>query len=277
VSGELDFGGGPPVSEDDIQAAIDGRLAPDRRPLVESWLSAHPEAAARVGACRRQREALRAVLAPRVELPIPSRLRIAHIAASRRAALRLRFWRAAAAILLFAAGAAGGWTGRGLLAPFGDAGAAGPGTELTRDAIAAHRTYVVEMRHPVEVDATQEAHLVQWLSKRLGHQLKVPDLTALGYRLIGGRLLPGTPGGPAAQMMYQEEDGHRLTLYLRADADDHGTAFRYADSGGVAAFYWVDGGFGYAVSAAVDRRTLLRVAETVYRECEGKDLPNGSR
>jgi anti-sigma factor RsiW len=273
VNAGPDFGGCPPVSEDDLQAAIDGRLAPDRRALVESWLATHPEAAARVEACRRQREALRAALAPSAELPIPSRLRIAHIAASRRAALRVRVWRATAAILLLAAGAAGGWTGRGLLAPPGNAGGGGPGTELTRDAIAAHRTYVVETRHPVEVDATQEAHLVQWLSRRLGRQLKAPDLTPLGYRLIGGRLLPGTGGGPAAQMMYQADDGNRLTLYLRADAADHGTAFRYSDAGGVAAFYWVDGGLGYAVLAAVDRRTLLRIAEAVYRECEGTARP----
>jgi anti-sigma factor RsiW len=36
------------------------------------------------------------------------------------------------------------------------------------DAIAAHRTFSVETRHPVEVGAYEEAHLVQWLSKRLG-------------------------------------------------------------------------------------------------------------
>jgi anti-sigma factor RsiW len=44
------------------------------------------------------------------------------------------------------------------------------------DAIAAHRTFSVETRHPVEVGANEEAHLVQWLSKGLGHRLIVPDL-----------------------------------------------------------------------------------------------------
>jgi len=81
---------------------------------------------------------------------------------------------------------------------------------ITADAIAAHRTYSVEVRHPVEVDAGQEAHIVQWLSKRLGHQLIVPDLTVAGFRLMGGRLLPAEDG-PAAQFMYENGTGERLT------------------------------------------------------------------
>ena len=57
---------------------------------------------------------------------------------------------------------------------------------ITADAIAAHRTFSVEVRHPVEVDAGQEAHLVQWLSKRLGRSLVVPDLAAAGFQLMAG-------------------------------------------------------------------------------------------
>ena len=80
------------------------------------------------------------------------------------------------------------------------------------DAIAAHRTFSVETRHPVEVGANEEAHLVQWLSKRLGHRLIVPDLGALGFRLIGGRLLPAD-SGPAAWFMYEDGKGTRLSCY----------------------------------------------------------------
>src|SRR6202008_1834129 len=51
--------------------------------------------------------------------------------------------------------------------------------------------YSPEVRHPVEVGADKEQHLVAWLSKRLGAQLRAPKLEALGYSLVGGRLLPG--------------------------------------------------------------------------------------
>ena len=38
---------------------------------------------------------------------------------------------------------------------------------------------MVEVAHPVEVGAAQEAHLLQWLSKRLGRKLAAPDLRTL--------------------------------------------------------------------------------------------------
>ena len=59
----------------------------------------------------------------------------------------------------------------------------------------------------MEVDAGQEAHLMQWLSKRLGRQLVTPDLSGAGLRLMGGRLLPAEDG-PAAQFMYENDTGN---------------------------------------------------------------------
>ena len=71
--------------------------------------------------------------------------------------------------------------------------------------------------------------------------------------------------------MYEAEGGERLTLYLRADATDQGTAFRFVrdPATGIAAFWWVDRGFGYAVAARADRAGLLRVAEAVHRQLGG--------
>lgn len=146
-------------------------------------------------------------------------------------------------------------------------GAVPDGDPFTAEAIAAYRTFAVEVRHPVEVDATQEAHLVQWLSRRLGHELKAPDLARFGYQLMGGRLLPAD-SGPAAQFMYQNAAGQRLTIYLKGGEQGGQTRFRYAEADGIAACYWVDRGFGYAVAAPVDRKTLLRVSEAVFRQTE---------
>ena len=89
------------------------------------------------------------------------------------------------------------------------------------DALAAHRTFAVEVRHPVEVDAAQEAHLVQWLSKRLGRPLVVPDLSATGYRLMGGRLLPAGSGA-AAQLMYENGAGDRPVVRYVYEANRDG-------------------------------------------------------
>jgi anti-sigma factor RsiW len=109
---------------------------------------------------------------------------------------------------------------------------------------------------------------VQWLSKRLGRPLVVPNLTAAGFQLIGGRLLPAEEGA-AAQFMYQNGKGERLTLYLRSGIGGE-TAFRYQEDAGIGAFYWSDQGFGYAIAAKGDRDLLLRIAEMVYRQTAGE-------
>ena len=148
-----------------------------------------------------------------------------------------------------------------------------PGNTVTAQqlpvrAARAHLVYASEVRHPVEVDATQQDHLVKWLSKRLDIDLKVPVLAKDGYELLGGRLLPGNEG-PVAQFMYQDASGKRLTLYVtRPRKDEALTAFRFAQEGPVSVFYWIDKECGYALSGEIDRPTLARVASTVYKQLE---------
>ena len=132
----------------------------------------------------------------------------------------------------------------------------------------AHAVYAAEVRHLVEVEAAQQDHLVKWLSKRLGLDLKVPVLASEGFDLLGGRLLPG-PDGPVAQFMYQDPSGKRLTLYVsRRGRGESLTAFRFAKDGPVSVFYWIDRDCGYALSGEVDKAVLSRVATSVYRQLE---------
>ena len=141
--------------------------------------------------------------------------------------------------------------------------------DTAQAALVAHRVFVAEVRHPVEVDASQEKHLIEWLSKRLGHPLHVPNLSAQGYQLMGGRLLP-TSTGPAAQLMYVDGTGRRLTVYLTAEAGGE-TSFRYVRDGDLGGFYWRDAGFRYAVLAQAERRELLATAEAIDRQTAGPE------
>ncbi len=77
----------------------------------------------------------------------------------------------------------------------------------------AYALFAPEQRHAVEVGASQQDHLVTWLSKRLNRSVTIPSLSEYGFQLVGGRLLPGEEG-PAAQFMYQNAAGERLTLYM---------------------------------------------------------------
>jgi len=139
---------------------------------------------------------------------------------------------------------------------------------LPERAARAYLVYSPEVRHPVEVDAKEQDHLVKWLSKRLDIGLKVPVLTEQGFELLGGRLLPGADG-PVAQFMYQDGSGKRLTLYVsRRSKAESPTAFRFAQEGRVNVFYWVDRDCGYALSGEVDKSQLARVADVVYHQLE---------
>ena len=138
---------------------------------------------------------------------------------------------------------------------------------LVRRAAIAHATYSPEVRHPVEVGADQEAHLVAWLSKRLGASVRAPHLESVGYKLIGGRLLPGDKG-PVAQFMFGGAKGERLTLYVTREDAGRETAFKFGQDGPVNVFYWVDKEFGYAISSGDSKSEMLRVAEAVYSQLE---------
>ena len=252
-----------PITEAELQAYADERLAPERRAAVEAWLAARAEDAERIADYRRLGGALRAAFDPLLEEPVP-----AHLA---RAARRSAGWRrfavaAACAVLGFAVGVPAGWqlagTRPATLSP-SDA------VFMARRAAIAHVTYSPEVRHPVEVGADQEAHLVAWLSKRLGVKVRAPKLDDAGLALVGGRLLPGE-SGPVAHFMYQTQNGRRLTMYVRAEASkNRETAFRYSRENNVSVFYWVDRDCGYALASAdLTREELLNVATLVYKQLE---------
>ena len=122
------------------------------------------------------------------------------------------------------------------------------------------------MRHPVEVPGSERAHMTQWLSKRLGYELRVPDLQSIGLKLVGGRLLPG-PTGAAAFYMYEGASGERFTIYC-AKASAPESALRYTAGERVAAFYWVDDKVGYVVSGPADREKLEKVTKAVYEQMD---------
>lgn len=243
----------PPLAAE-LHACADGRLAPARQAAVEAWLAEHPESAVEVNDWRRQKELLHTAFDPVLEESVPERLAVT-VAARRRPPLPL---------LRIAAGV--GWLAIGVIIGFALHGK--PAVEapaIVRQAAIAHAVYTPEVRHPVEVGAEQEAHLLQWLSKRLGTPLRAPQLAGIGYALVGGRLLPGERG-PVAQFMYEDAAGRRLTLYVRSGEDAGETAFRYAREGKVSVFYWVDGRLGYALSGDLPRAELLTIAEAAYRQ-----------
>lgn len=249
-----------PVGADELQAWVDDQLAPERRAEVDRWLDANPTEAMRIRAYRDHRTRLRELLAPKAAEAVPAGLTMTAVRAARRAQWRGRLRGLAASVVLLATGGGAGWLLHDVSAP----GAAG---RLTTEAMQAHVTFIQEVRHPVEVPAEQEAHLVTWLSNRLKRPLRVPDLTSFGLHLVGGRLLP-YGNIPAAQFMFEDQAGSRLTLFVHPQAS-RDTGFDVVERDGVTGFRWFEDGFGYVILAPVGRDRLLAIAEAVYRETEG--------
>jgi anti-sigma factor RsiW len=248
-----------PVTEDELHAFVDGELPADRVEAVEAWLATHPQDAARVNTWRSQMHAIRARYSDVGAEPVPLRLKLDRL---RRVQPTWAAIAAAAAVAAFLIGGIAGWMMRG-------ASAAAPDEfeTLTAEALDAYKLYVVEVRHPVEVPGTEAAHLVQWLSKRIGYQLRAPDLERLGLTLVGGRLLPAPTGAAAAFLMYESASGERFTIYC-ARSNTPNTAMHYNDKEKASAFYWADDNIAYVVSGAAERKRLWQVAAAAYEQIE---------
>jgi len=253
----------PPVTEEELHAFVDGELAADRRAAVERWLASHVEDAARVAAWRAQADAIRARYGAAADEPVPARFDLDRLARQGRKWSR---YAAAAAVIALLIGGAAGWFGRGAWE------GAGPIRAVTTEAFDAHRLYIAEVRHPIEVKA-EEDHLMPWLSRRVGTTLRAPNLEAYSLKLLGGRLLPG-PNGAAALFMYETPAGERYTFYC-SRANTPRTALRYNAAGDAAAVLWVESDMGYVVSGPAERERLIEIAQSAYREIESR-LPTRS-
>jgi anti-sigma factor RsiW len=246
-----------PVTEDELHAFVDNELPAERRGDVEAWLAAHPDDAERVRSWRAMAEALHARYDAVADEPVPKRLEIERLVQQPR---KWMYGAIAATLAAFVAGGGAGWLARGA--------AAAPSAfqSFTGDALDAHRLYVVEVRHPVEVPGSERAHLQAWLTKRCGWDVRAPELDATGLKLVGGRLLPG-PTGPASFLMYESASGERFTIYT-AKADSGTTQMRYAKQDNDGALFWADRGVAYVVSGSSDRERLTQVARLVYDQSE---------
>jgi anti-sigma factor RsiW len=250
------------VSEDELHAYVDGELPAERREAVAAWLAAHPEEAARVAAWRAQAEGIRARYGAVAEQPVPERLKLGYLARYARTSRRLWMGAAAAALVAFFIGSGVGWIVHGAVAAPPD----GFGI-LTADALKAHELYVVEVRHPVEVPGAERAHMTKWLSKRVGQQLQVPDLSAMNLTLVGGRLLPG-PNGASAFYMYESPTGERYTVYCAKAVAEPQTALRFKAEKRFGAVYWVENKLAVVVSGPDRRARLETVAKSVYDQID---------
>ncbi len=244
------------VSSEELHAYVDNQLDAQRRIEVEAWLATHGDAARQVDDYRALQQRLHRhfdpVLAEHPGTSLPKS----------RAVFGLNhLLRPAMAILLMLASGLLGWSLKSADDKNVEAVAY---TDLVQPAAFAHQVYSSDPNYPVEIPAIRRASLNQWVSKRMHTDLQAPDLAASGFRLIGGRLLPST-NRMAAQFMYEDTQGERLTIYIRRIAADSNSSFEYMDQDNLHIFYWINNFVGYAVVGVQPATRLIAVANAVNR------------
>jgi anti-sigma factor RsiW len=267
------------IGEDQLQAFVDGQLPPEGRRAVMAYLAGDGEEAQRLNDYRSLNEAMHLVYDEVLHEPLPERLKVERYQGRRLWLDGCRRWleagtrglapRLAAAMLVVLLSGSGGWWLHGVYrTPVYET----PAASFARQAASAHLLYAPDLRHPVEFGADQQDSLLIWLSERLGHAVHAPNLQRLGFALVGGRLLPAS-GQPAAQLMYENPEAKRITLFIRArwtappamTTAQEGTV-NYATEGGVSMVWWTEGPFAYALTGQMDREAFFAAAKMIQDE-----------
>lgn len=300
----------PPFTDADLNAYVDGELAPERRAEIEAYLIAEPAQAARVETWRRQNEIIRAVFAKIAREPLPLSLALALTRApaarrepasggvqhaadepirvvpragasrseqmSRLAGVAVAAFAAGALVTMVAAelsGMTGGPPSEAVPRTTPVFSAMAPLGELVASrAIEAYHTYAPDRLRPVEIEASRRKFLIDWLSRRIGFTIQAPDLSGNGLKLLGGRLTPGE-WGPAAFLLYETSSGNRIGLFISRAAADQSPRLRYVEERSASAVYWLGDGVGYALAGTAGRERLMRIARGIIGEPQAAAAP----
>ncbi len=258
------------IDEGELHALVDGELDPARQAEVEAWLSENPDAAGRVARYRAQNAGLHALFDDVLDEDLPPV--VTDALAGRRQWLP-RGAAIAAGFALLISGAAAGWVARGEM-PIGggeavQTAAAAPVIDTQELMVRAAMAHVVNSDEDLRLATTGSTEdMGRYISTRMGEKVRVPQLTSLGYRLVGSRVLPDT-GGPAAQFVFEDADGERISLYVRTEAA-RGLEITFALADDLSMFYWNDSKHSYALVRDLEdesgRDALLKAAKAVYRQ-----------
>jgi anti-sigma factor RsiW len=262
---------GPPsptrIGELDLHAFVDGVLGDDRRNELLAYLASHPLEAERVNGYFRQQAALAALrdqLRDGRDAAFRPDLQRGLARALRRQRLLRRLGPIAAALAVIAPASLAGWI-------FERQHALSEADARLAVAAAAEASDVTfafgDGPALVEVDAVgaDGAAPIAILAQHLADQsLRVPDLGRLGLHLMGGDALEGT-ATPAARLVYEDDLGHRLLVYVGMVSSSVEQAMALVPEGHIA-LHLRRGPLLFAVIGRADSPRLLDVVRLVSEE-----------
>ena len=240
------------MRSEDFAAYLDGEMTPRRRAEMARHLQNSPEDAARLERWRRRDQALRIGLS---HVAKPGEPDVAlwlrhHRREGRRPVLR---W-AQAAVVLLALGIGGGaWWLREEQNTSGD---------LTHAAAAAYLAGTATLA-PAS-NAADRDHLTEDIAAHLGVRVAPPDLSKFGFDLVGGQLLSSSDH-PAAQLIYVDARGRRISCFFRRIDTDRESNWEYGNVEGVPGIHRMGERLGWVVLGDLPIAELQQIAEATYR------------
>jgi anti-sigma factor RsiW len=261
-----------------LMAYVDGEIDAATAREVERAIVADPAIAARARLLRDTAAYSRAAFAEVLHEEIPERLMAAlgpAVPAARvdpsppSALVRSLSWRGmgwalAAAIALFVVGS-GGLVFTGVVEP--PTGLQLASGDRWLDHVAGFydefaKTKIEEERLLVDFHAEDVAELERWFGARLGRPLSVPDLTAKGFHLQGGRLLI-IGGKPAAQFLYYSDTGDLVGLVIAINEIGDRQA-RHDTRRNLNIVHWRKAGYAYALVGKIGPQRLQGLADDAW-------------
>ena len=237
------------VTDTDLMAYADGELNAETVRAVEAAVGSDPEAYAKVEMFRQTRGMLKAACAEDFYTTGLEHLRA--LPSPSRSAARRVYAAAAAACLVAAVAGFGG-------------GKLAYGRESARDALLNevaeyHEVYSHEGLHLVEVSAENSADLQDWLGQRLGRKMPIPDLSTLGMRFAGGRMLV-VDGKPVGELMYVRPVGLPVAICVTR-LDGAPQPLRVDAKQGMTLASWTDGRYAYVVVGDLEAKAAAGMVE----------------
>ena len=285
----------PPIVEADLHSFVDNQLPAERRVALAHYLAQHPQEAARVENWRHQNEMIQAAFGPIAEETVPVSLSLGRSVAARfsvtaglappaltlvpeqhapanaatqeRGGTRQRRISGMAAFV-FGLSAAFGLAGLALLGLDGRIALPGwnaatdPAQAFAEQALDAHTAYAGDNGLAFDMAAGKAGALQVWLSQRTGVAIALPDLSAEGFVLAGGRITPSRHG-PAAWLLYHGSDGDRLSLMVSARAFGAASALHAFDRTGLRTVAGSTGKASFALTGTAAHVKLLQMARII--------------
>jgi anti-sigma factor RsiW len=240
------------IDDIELHAFVDGALDAARFAEVGAAIEADPALAERVAAFQADKAMLKRIYAPIAAQPVPQEWLALIKDAKRPPATSWRLVGSIAAALVI--GIVGTLT-------FERLRPAASG-EIVQAALDARATPGAAEK-AIAVGASANTHLYDAaLRTAVALPVKVPDMSKMGYELIGMRFYGTSAENSAAELLYRGKNGELFTLYLRRSSGKE--RFDQFERNGLRVCVWQDDEVGTVMAGNVSTAAMQRLASLAY-------------